>query len=93
VSIVIDDGFYVQVAYMAIPKHLMPYVYTSMVTGAFNTSWELAGGLNYFPFDTRNFRLNGMVIGVSRSAFGSAFGYYTGGQSGVTLSLSADVFF
>jgi hypothetical protein len=33
------------------------------------------------------------VIDVNRSSVNSAFGYYTGGQVGTTVSLAASVFF
>lgn len=49
-------------------------------------------GLNFYPFDTRNHRLNVQVIDVHRSPVNSTFGYYTGGQDGTTASAAFSVF-
>lgn len=88
-----DQGFYVQASYMLLPQILNLYAGTSAVLGGFNHSWEEFGGVNVYPFRNRNFRLNGMVIGVQRSAMNSVFGFYTGGQTGLTLTIGADIFF
>ena len=50
-------------------------------------------GTNYYPFDTRNHRLNVQLIDVNRSPVSSAFGYYVGGQTGTTFSTAFSVFF
>jgi hypothetical protein len=88
-----DHGFYLQASYMLAPKLLEGYASTSHVFGHFGSSHEVIGGANWFPFDTRNARLNAQVIGVSRSPASSLFGYYVGGQRGVTLAAAASVFF
>ena len=49
--------------------------------------------MNYYPFNSRNYRVNLQVIDVHRSAVSSTFGYYTGGQDGTTVSLGFSVFF
>lgn len=92
-SSILDQGFYVQGAYMTVPKLLELYASTSHVFGEFNDCWEVLGGANLYPFDTRNFRLNLQVIRVHRSPVSSVFGYYVGGQNGTTLSLASSVLF
>jgi hypothetical protein len=97
VSSVADKGFYLQAAFYPIVKKLELYGATSFVFGdtsaGFDTSWEVLGGANYFPADTRDVRLNGQIIGIDRSPVNSTFGYYVGGQKGVTLSLALSIAF
>ncbi|NVB83646.1 MAG: hypothetical protein HOV81_35055 [Kofleriaceae bacterium] len=88
-----DSGYYVQGSYMAIPKTVEVYGAHSFVFGAFNNAWEVIGGGNYYPFDTRNMRLNLNVIGIDFSPVSSVFGYYVGGQRGVTVSLASSILF
>jgi len=49
--------------------------------------------MNYYPFNTRNHRLNVQVIDVNRSPVSSAFGYYVGGLNGTSFSTAFSVFF
>ena len=59
----------------------------------FGDSSEYGGGLNYYPMNTRNHRLNVQVLDVNRSPVSSTFGYYTGGQTGTTIAAAFSVFF
>ncbi len=97
VSSIHDWGFYVQAAFYPIPRILELYGATSQIFGdekaGFKRSWEYLGGTNYYPADTRNIRLNLQAIAVHRSPVNSTFGYYTGGQKGVTLSVGFSIFF
>jgi hypothetical protein len=92
-----DSGFYVQGAFFPVPKKLELYAATSQIYGdedaGFADSSEYLAGLNFYPADTRNHRLNVQVIDVNRSPVSSAFGYYTGGQDGTTLAIAFSVFF
>lgn len=92
-----DKGFYVQGAFYPIPKKLELYAATSQIYGdksaGFSNSSEYLAGMNYYPFDTRNHRLNLQVIDVNRSPVGSTFGYYTAGQKGTTVSAAFSIFF
>jgi hypothetical protein len=90
---VVDRGFYVQAAQMVLPSRLEAYGVTSVIFGQFNDSWEAGGGLNYYPDDSRNLKLNLQTLYVNRTAASSLFGYYTGGQTGITVSSSLGVFF
>lgn len=97
VTSVEDDGFYVQAAFYPIPKELELYALTSQILGdsdaGFDDSSEYGIGMNWYPFETRNHRLNVQVMDVNNSPVSSTFGYYTGGQDGVTLSTAFSVFF
>lgn len=50
-------------------------------------------GANYYPPDSRNYRLNLQYNYVDNSPGSSAFGYYTAGEKGNTISAAASVFF
>jgi len=94
----IDDwGFYVQGSFYPVPRKLEVYAATSQIFGdkqaGFENSSEYLAGANFYPANTRNHRLNVQVIDINRSPVSSAFGYYTGGQAGTTLSVSFSVFF
>jgi hypothetical protein len=97
VSRIEDTGFYVQAGFFPIPKRLELYAATSQIFGdddaGFDDSSEYLIGANYYPFETRNHRLNLQVIDVNRSPVGSTFGYYTAGQDGTTVSAAFSVFF
>lgn len=90
---VVDKGFYVQSAFFPVPQKFELYASTSQLWGQFNRSYEYIGGLNYYPFGNRFFRLNGQVLYVNRCAQNSVFGYYVGGQTGMTYSVSSALFF
>ncbi|MBP1659983.1 MAG: hypothetical protein H6P95_1175 [Candidatus Aminicenantes bacterium] len=92
-----DRGFHVQGAFFPIRQKLELYVGTSQIFGdkdaGFGSPDEYLAGANYYPFQTRNHRLNLHVINVNRSPVSSTFGYYVGGQKGTTVSLAASFFF
>jgi hypothetical protein len=92
-----DRGFYIQGAFYPIRKKLEVYGATSWVYGdknaGFRTSHEFLEGVNYFPFNSRNYRVNGQVIHVDRSPASSSFGFYVGGQKGTTVSVATSIYF
>ncbi len=94
---IVDTGFYIQSAFFPIPKVLEVYAATSQIYGdkdaGFGNSSEYLLGMNYYPFDSRNYRVNFQVIDVNHSPVDSTFGYYTGGQDGTTVSLATSIFF
>ncbi|MGH8492234.1 MAG: DUF3011 domain-containing protein [Moraxellaceae bacterium] len=92
-----DNGFYVQAAFYPKPKVVEVYVATSQIYGdksaGFDNSAEYILGSNYYPFETRNHRLNLQYQRVVESPVGSSFGYYVAGQNGNTIAASFSVFF
>lgn len=94
---VFDTGFYVQASMFAIPKKIELYVATSQIYGdsdaGFDNSSEYLTGLNFYPFNTRDTRLNLQYIRVIDSPVGSTFGYYTTGQNGDTVSVAYSLLF
>jgi hypothetical protein len=88
VSVINNTGFYVQAAYMIVPKKVELYASTSYVFGDFGRHpHEFIGGGNYYPWNTRNARLNVQLISVSRSPVNSTFGFYMGQITGPVLAI------
>lgn len=90
---VIDHAFQLQTSYQVWPKTIEIYGAASTVLGQFNNSWEAAGGVNWFPFDTRNVRINGELIHVNRSPTGSLYTPYLVGQTGRIVMANLELFF
>jgi hypothetical protein len=92
-----DSGFYVQGSFYPVPKKLEIYAATSQIFGdsdaGFGDSSEYILGSNFYPYPTRNIRLNVQLIDVNRSPVSSTFGYYTAGQEGWTLATALSIFF
>jgi hypothetical protein len=76
-----------------VKKKLEFFLTNSEIDGQFNRAWEVGGGLNWFPDNTRNFRINLYFTGVNRSPVGSTFGYYAAGLRGNVVALSTSIFF
>ena len=87
VSAVRDTGFYVQAAYMVVPKRIELYAGTSYVFSAYGHPKEFITGGNYYPWNTRNLRLNVQVLNVDQSPVSSTFGFYTGKMSGQIVAI------
>jgi hypothetical protein len=92
-----DTGFYVQASAFLIPKKIEWYVATSQIFGddgeGFGNSSEYLTGVNFYPFNTRDTRLNLQYIRVIDSPVGSTFGYYTTGQDGHTVAVAYSLMF
>jgi len=87
VGTVRDYGFYVQMAHMVVPNRLELYGATSYVFSNYGRPKEFIAGGNYYPWNTRNLRLNVQVINVDHSPVSSTFGFYTGQITGPVLSI------
>jgi len=91
-SSIYDNGFMVELGRMIVPQSVLAYATTGYVFDQFNRRpWELSGGLSYYPYRSRSWRLNVHYIHIVRSPTGSFFGYYTAGQTGTTISLGTDI--
>jgi len=97
VDSILDRGYYVQAAFYPLPKKVELYGATSQIFGdknaGFGNASEYLAGMNFYPFDTRNIRLNLQLIDVNGSPVSSTFGYYTAGQDGTTFSAAFSVLF
>jgi hypothetical protein len=87
-----DNGYMVQVLYMAVPKILCIYGVNTMLLDQFKRyPWEAGGGVNIYPLKTRSWRINLQGMYVYKSAGGGTFGLYTSGQTGYTVTIGTDI--
>jgi hypothetical protein len=97
VGSILDRGYYIQGAFYPIRKKVELYGATSQIFGdkdaGFGNASEYLVGMNFYPADTRNHRLNLQLIDVNRSPVSSTFGYYTAGQNGTTWSAAFSILF
>jgi hypothetical protein len=88
-----DSGFYVQLGYMIVPKRIEGYGATSYIFGQYGNSKEFIVGGNYYPWNTRNARLNVQLINVDRSPVNSTFGFYIGQLRGQVFTIGVTGFY
>ena len=87
-----DNGYTAQVLYMLVPKKLCVYGINSMIIDEFNRNpWEAGGGVNFYPSQTRSFRINMQATHIYKGAAGGTFGLYTTGQTGTTFTIGTDI--
>jgi hypothetical protein len=87
VGTVRDTGFYAQLAQMIIPKRFELYAGTSYVFSDYGRPKEFLVGGNYYPWDTRNIRVNVQLINVDHSPVSSTFGFYSGQVTGQIVAI------
>ena len=87
VGAVRDYGFYVQMAQMIVPNRIDLYAGTSYIFSNYGHPKEFIAGGNYYPWNSRNLRLNVQVINVDHSPVSSTFGFYTGKLTGQIVSI------
>jgi hypothetical protein len=93
VGAVRDFGFYVQIADMIVPKRFELYGATSYIFSDYGRPKEFIVGSNYYPWDTRNIRLNLQLINVDQSPVNSTFGFYVGKQTGQVFTIGMTAFY
>jgi len=93
VGVVRDYGFYVQLGYMIVPKRVELYGATSYIFGQYGHPKEFIAGGNYYPWNSRNARLNIQLINVDRSPVSSTFGFYLGQLTGQVFTIGITGFY
>ena len=93
VGAVRDYGFYVQLGYMIVPNRIELYGATSYIFGQYGHPKEFIVGGNYYPWNTRNARLNIQLINVDHSPVSSTFGFYLGQLTGQVFSIGMTAFY
>jgi hypothetical protein len=89
---IFDHGFMLEAMHMVIPRKVGVYGVGTYIMDDFERfPWEAGGGVSYYPFGNRSWRLNLHLLHVDKSAAGSNFGYYSAGQTGTILSLGTDI--
>lgn len=92
VSTIKDYGYSLQVSQLVIPKRLIIYGINSFFWDEFKRHpYEFGGGFNFYPINSRSWRLNAQLMRVYKSAAGGTFGLYTAGQTGTTLTIGTDI--
>jgi hypothetical protein len=87
-----DYAYGIQLYGMVIPKILCAYVIHSYFFDQWDRHpYEIGGGLNYYPKNSRSWRLNLQGDYVYKSAAGGTFGLYTAGQTGPTITVGCDI--
>jgi hypothetical protein len=87
VGLVRDFGFYVQLAGLIVPKRFELYGATSYIFSDYGRPKEFIVGGNYYPWNTRNIRLNTQLINVDHSPVSSTFGFYLGQITGKVFTV------
>jgi hypothetical protein len=94
VTAVRNTGFYVQASQMVVPNRFELYASTSYVLDEFgHHPHEFIVGSNYYPWNTRNLRLNVQLINVSHSPVSSTFGFYIGQITGQVVAIGFTAFY
>lgn len=93
VSVIRDSGFYVQLGYMVVPKLIEVYGATSYIFGQYGNPKEFIVGGNYYPWKSRNARLNIQLINVDHSPVSSTFGFYIGQLTGQVFTVGMTAFY
>lgn len=87
-----DIGYSLQVSQMVIPRRLIIYGVNSYFWDQFKRHpYEIGGGVNVYPFNSRSWRLNAQYMRVYKTSAGGTFGLYNAGQTGSTITIGTDI--
>lgn len=67
-----DNGFSIQASAMPISKVLQPYITYSKIFGQYGDPWELALGVNIYPFSRKETRFNLQALNLNHSPVGGS---------------------
>jgi len=93
VTSLFDQGFQAQASAMLRPKLLQAYLSGSQIFGQYGRPWDVAAGMNYFPFRERHFRLNAQAVQLYRSPVGYLALPYPLGATGLIFTFDVELFF
>jgi len=66
-----DHGLQLQASMMLVPQTWQLYLSGSKVFGEYGDPWDVGLGVNWFPYKTRQFRVNGELLHLSDSPVGN----------------------
>jgi hypothetical protein len=66
-----DHGFQLQASTMLAPREWQLYVTGSKIFGEYGDPWEASVGVNWFPYKSRQFRINGELLFLNDSPVGN----------------------
>jgi hypothetical protein len=85
-----DHGFQLQASAMLVPRVWQLYLSGSKIFGEYGDPWDAALGLNWFPYETRQFRLNAELLYLERSPVGYFSVPYIVGGDGTVFYANAE---
>jgi hypothetical protein len=88
-----DNGFSFQASGMIIDRKLQAYGTYSWIDGQYGDPSEYTLGLNWFPFKTKAFRVNGEYINVKNSPVGYLSYPTVVGANGSVFMLNLELFY
>jgi hypothetical protein len=88
-----DHGFQLQASAMLVPKTWQLYLSGSKIYGEYGNPMDLGLGVNWFPYKSRQFRLNGEALYLDRSPVGNLSVPYIVGGDGVVYYANAELRF
>jgi hypothetical protein len=93
VSELYDHGFQLQASAMLVPRTWQIYLSGSKIYGEYGDPWDVALGASWFPYQTRQFRLNGEFIYLDNSPVGYSSVPYLVGADGTVFHANAEIRF
>ncbi len=88
-----DHGFQLQASAMLVPRTWQIYLSGSKIYGEYGDPWDVALGANWFPYQSRQFRLNGEFIYLDNSPVGYSSVPYLVGADGTVFHANAEIRF
>jgi hypothetical protein len=88
-----DKGFALQASGMVVDRKLQAYATYSSIDGQYGDPSEFTLGLNWFPFKTKAFRVNGEYINVKNSPVGYLSYPTVVGANGSVFMLNLELFY
>lgn len=88
-----DDGVQLQGSAMLLPTTLQVYAGASKIWGEYGNPWDVALGINWWPWKKRGFRVNAEMLHLENSPVGSNFLPYPVGATGWVFATSAELSF
>ena len=88
-----DHGFQLQASAMLVPKVWQAYLSGSKIYGEYGNPWDVALGVNWFPLENKQFRVNGEVIFIDDSPVGYFSVPYIVGADGTIFYVNTELRF
>jgi len=88
-----DHGFQLQASAMLVPRTWQVYLSGSKIYGEYGDPWDVALGASWFPYQSRQFRLNGEFIYLDNSPVGYSSVPYLVGANGTVFYANAEIRF
>lgn len=88
-----DHGFQLQTSYMLIPRTLQGYLSGSKIFGEYGEPWDVAVGMNWFPFGNKYVRANTQFLYLDESAVGGLPTPSVVGGDGTVVTLDLELNF